>query len=70
MTWSLRSSRNLFFATTRAPRENFWASHIPEGANAERVASPVARSLFEWDPLAPDARSNCPELHMSMPSEH
>jgi hypothetical protein len=62
MSWQLHKSRGLFFARTGESRRSYWASDAIV-AMVRSQGKEVPRDLFEWDPSAPDSRSNCPVLH-------
>jgi len=62
VSWNLKKSRGLFFDRTKEPRISYWANDkIVEAF--ERQGRTVPSSLFDWDPLAESARSNCPILN-------
>lgn len=62
MSWQLHKSRGLFFARTGESRRSYWASDAIV-TMVRSQGKEVPRELFEWDPSAPDSRSNCPLLH-------
>ncbi|MEA1798603.1 hypothetical protein [Rhodococcus qingshengii] len=61
----LKNSRGLFFAQTREPQISYWANpkmlKLVEGSRRT-----IPSEFLNWNPCAPDSRSNCPQLHSTM----
>lgn len=59
----LKNSRGLFFDRTREPRISYWANPVLVEYIKAAGGREIPKELTDWDPCAPNSRSNCPQMH-------